>query len=156
MTIALLIGRFQPFHNGHLEVVKKILGECDYLIIGIGSSQYSKTEENPFSGDEREHMIYKTLKKEDLVDWEIVQVPDIHDEERWVNHVQKICPAFDLVYSGNPNTKKLFEEANVEVRQQPMYDREKYSGTEIRGKILTKKSWKELVPKSVSESIRNI
>ncbi len=156
MTIALLIGRFQPFHNGHLEVVKKILEECDYLLIGIGSSQYSGTEENPFSGDVREHMIYKTLKEEGLFDWEIVQIPDIHDEEGWVTHVQKVCPHFDLVYSGNPTTQKLFEEANVEVRQQPMYDREKYSGTEIRKKIKNKKSWKELVPKPVSEAIENI
>jgi len=156
MTTALLIGRFQPFHKGHLEVVKKILQECDYLLIGIGSSQYSKTEENPYSGDEREHMIYKTLKNEGLVDWEIVQVSDIHDEGRWVKHVQKTCPSFDVVYSGNPNTKKLFEKEGVEVRQQPMYDREIYSGTEIRKKIKNNEPWKNLVPIQVSESIKNI
>jgi len=148
MTTALLVGRFQPFHKGHLEVVKKILEECDYLIIAIGSSQYSRTQENPFSGDERERMIYETLKEEGLVDWEIVQVPDVHDNEKWVAHVQDICPSFDVVYSGNPLTQKLFKEAGIQVREQPMYDRNIYSGTRIR-KMMKGDSWEGLVPDAV-------
>jgi nicotinamide-nucleotide adenylyltransferase len=39
----LLIGRFQPFHKGHLQVVKTIARDCDDIIIGIGSAQYSHT-----------------------------------------------------------------------------------------------------------------
>ena len=50
---ALFIGRFQPFHNGHLKVVQEILKEFDEVIIGIGSSKYSGTLDNPFSGEER-------------------------------------------------------------------------------------------------------
>ncbi len=53
---ALLIGRFQPFHNGHLEVVKTISKKCDRMIIGIGSAQLSHTFENPFTAGER-HLI---------------------------------------------------------------------------------------------------
>ena len=44
------IGRFQPFHNGHLEAIKKLLIEVDELIIMIGSSQYSHSFDNPFTG----------------------------------------------------------------------------------------------------------
>ncbi|HDH28034.1 MAG TPA: nicotinamide-nucleotide adenylyltransferase, partial [Euryarchaeota archaeon] len=50
---ALLIGRFQPFHKGHLAVIKKILSEADELIIVVGSSQHRGAVENPFSADER-------------------------------------------------------------------------------------------------------
>ncbi|MEM0023032.1 MAG: adenylyltransferase/cytidyltransferase family protein, partial [Archaeoglobaceae archaeon] len=46
---ALFIGRFQPYHLGHHEVVKKILEEVDELIIGIGSAQESHSLENPFT-----------------------------------------------------------------------------------------------------------
>ena len=37
----ILIGRMQPLHNGHIEVIKKILNEVDEIIIGIGSAQIS-------------------------------------------------------------------------------------------------------------------
>jgi len=56
--IALFIGRFQPFHSGHLDAIKQISEE--EIIIGIGSSQYSKTEENPYSFEERKKMIKKS------------------------------------------------------------------------------------------------
>src|SRR3970040_1541422 len=50
---ALWIGRFQPFHLGHLSMAKRILAEVDELVIGIGSAQYSHTPENPFTAGER-------------------------------------------------------------------------------------------------------
>ena len=36
---AAMIGRFQPFHLGHLELVRQILDENEEIIILIGSSQ---------------------------------------------------------------------------------------------------------------------
>ena len=51
----LLIGRFQPFHGGHLEVVRKIRTDrpAASLLIGIGSAEESYTWENPFTAGER-------------------------------------------------------------------------------------------------------
>ena len=37
----LVIGRFQPFHNGHLELVHEILNECEELVLVIGSAQFN-------------------------------------------------------------------------------------------------------------------
>ena len=50
---ALYIGRFQPFHKGHLKILQKLAKKYDEIIIGIGSSQYSNTLENPFTSEER-------------------------------------------------------------------------------------------------------
>ena len=36
--IGFLIGRFQPFHLGHLEAIKFALSKAEHLHIGIGSS----------------------------------------------------------------------------------------------------------------------
>jgi nicotinamide-nucleotide adenylyltransferase len=47
MLKALFIGRFQPLHLGHLDALKQISKE--EIIIGIGSSQYSGTKENPYN-----------------------------------------------------------------------------------------------------------
>ena len=44
VTRGIIIGRFQPPHLGHLEVFKRILGEVDELIVGIGSAQESLLE----------------------------------------------------------------------------------------------------------------
>jgi len=49
MKTGLIIGRFQPFHNGHLYAIKNALKKVDELVIAIGSSQYVNTEDNPFS-----------------------------------------------------------------------------------------------------------
>lgn len=148
MTTALLIGRYQPFHKGHLEVVKKILEDCDKLIIGIGSSQYSGSEDNPFSGEKRKDMIEESLKDEGISPdrYEIILIPDIHDNDKWVDHVKGICPEFDVVYSRNELTQRLFKEASVEVKEQPMYDRHVYNGTLIREKMVVGEDWKDAVP----------
>ncbi len=35
----IFVGRFQPVHKGHMEVIKGILQDVDELVIIIGSSQ---------------------------------------------------------------------------------------------------------------------
>ena len=59
----IIIGRFQPFHNGHLELVLKALEDyTDDLIIFIGSAQKSRTNRNPFTYFERSVMIREVLQ----------------------------------------------------------------------------------------------
>lgn len=158
MIVGLLIGRYQPFHLGHLEVVKKILGECDQLVIGIGSAQYSYTTDNPFTADERLTMISEALSDEKipLHRYLIIPIPDIHNNSVWVSHVKSICPKFDVIYTRNPLALRLFEEAGYKVKQQPLFDREKYFGTEIRKRMLEGGNWEELVPKGVARVIKKV
>jgi len=158
MTTGLLLGRYQPFHNGHIEVVKKILEECDLLVITVGSAQDSHTKENPFTGGERLSMISEALADEGvpLHRYIIVPIPDIHNNGLWVAHVKAFCPPFDVVYTRNPLSKRLFDEAGIKVRQQPLYDRHKYSGTKIRERILKGGDWEGLVPKGVARVVKKI
>ena len=74
MKTALFIGRFQPFHIGHLKVIKWILKKYDKVIIVIGTSQESNTDKNPFSIEERKEMINKTLKTENIEKYEIIDI----------------------------------------------------------------------------------
>ena len=60
------LGRFQPFHNGHLKCVKEALNNSDKLLIVIGSAQESRTKRNPFSFLERKTMIKEILKNENI------------------------------------------------------------------------------------------
>ena len=53
--IGFLIGRFQPFHLGHLEAIKFALSKVEHLHVGIGSSNKSHEKRNPFTADERKN-----------------------------------------------------------------------------------------------------
>ena len=57
MKRGLVLGRFQPFHFGHLELIKEMVKEEIEPLICIGSAQHSHTSENPFTAEERKEMI---------------------------------------------------------------------------------------------------
>jgi len=154
----LFVGRFQPFHKGHLQAVKEILNEVDELIVVVGSAQYSHRVDNPFTTGERIMMIRKALEEEkvDLKRIWIVPVPDVHIHIVWVSVVEGYTPRFDVVYSNEPLTRRLFIEAGYEVKPIPFHKREIYSATEIRKRMLSGENWEELVPKSVASLIKEI
>ena len=115
MTRTLFIGRFQPFHKGHLAMVKKILETSDEIVIGIGSAQYSHTGENPFTAGERFEMIKRSLDEEGIHDYHIVPIPDTHVHSVWVSHVKSLVPAFDTVVTNSDLVVRLFREHGLKV-----------------------------------------
>ncbi len=153
---ALFIGRFQPFHTGHLFVIQRLSTQYEELIIGIGSSQYHDTSENPFSYEERKQMISKSLEAAGICAYRIVAIPDIHDPPRWVTHVQGIVPNFDVVIANNPFTRKLFSKEGFLVKGTAYFDRKRYSGKEIRRRMIENEPWTDLVPQAVVKIIRQI
>src|SRR6056297_4043454 len=145
MTRGFYIGRFQPFHNGHLNMVEQIAEDVDELVLGIGSADDSHTVRNPFTAGERIMMITKSLVDYDLVTY-AVPIEDLERNSVWVSHVQSMSPDFDVAYSNNPLVIQLFTEAGVEVRQSPMFNREVLEGTEVRDRMIDGGNWRKLVP----------
>ena len=152
---AFYIGRFQPYHIGHHTVLSSIAGEVDEIVIGIGSAQRSHEVENPFTAGERVVMISRSLKDLDI-DCYVIPIEDIQRNAVWVSHVKSMTPHFDLTYTNNPLVFRLFEEAGVMVKRSPMYQREIYSGTAIRKKMLTGEGWENLVPDAVARVIEGV
>ena len=151
----IFVGRFQPLHKGHLGAIKDILKEVNELVIVVGSSQYSHRMDNPFTAGERITMIRKALEEggiEPLRYW-IVPVPDVYMHMIWVAQVIGYSPKFDVVYTNEPLTRRLFIEAGFKVKSVPFHKREVYSATEIRKRMLNGENWEELVPKSVAHFI---
>jgi nicotinamide-nucleotide adenylyltransferase len=156
VTRTLFIGRFQPFHKGHLAMVKKILETNDEVVIGIGSAQYSHTGENPFTAGERFEMIKRSLDAEGIHDYHIVPIPDTHVHSVWVSHVKSLVPAFDAVVTNSDLVVRLFREHGMAVRSPTMVSREKYSGTEVRRRMQKGGDWESLVPPVVATFIKEI
>jgi len=153
---ALFIGRFQPFHKGHLQIIQSASKKYDEIIIGIGSSQYADTKINPFTSNERKLMIEKSLEKLGVKNYRIELIPDIHNYPQWVPYVGSIISDFDVVITNNSLTKCLFSEKGYIVKETVAYDRRKYSGKEIRRRMMNDEAWEDLVPEPVCEIIKEI
>lgn len=154
----ILIGRMQPIHKGHIQVIKKILEEIDEIIIGIGSAQLSHELKNPFTAGERIVMVSQALAEENIHPgrYYIIPMEDVNFNAIWAAHVKMMTPPFSIVYSGNPLVKQLFEEEGYEVKNPPLFDRLRLSGSEVRRKILSDENWQDLVANSTIEVIAEI
>ena len=85
------VGRFQPFHNGHLEVLRRALARADKVIVVLGSARRARNIKNPFSDSEREQMIAASVKAMDESAMERVvfcPVRDYYNNEKWVAAVR--------------------------------------------------------------------
>jgi nicotinamide-nucleotide adenylyltransferase len=67
-----------------------------------------------------------------------------------------MSPPFSAIYSNNPFTRRLFQEAGFDVKDSPLYNRAVYSGTEVRRRMLADEDWRSLVPDSVADFIDTI
>jgi nicotinamide-nucleotide adenylyltransferase len=152
----LLIGRFQPFHLGHLAAVKFALTQIDNLSIGIGSSNRYNEKRNPFSAEERKEMIQSSLDKSDLQKCKIYFVPDVNDHAKWTYHVDEIIPKYDVVFSNDDFTHELYKKRDIKVVSVPLKQREILSGTDIRLKIASGQSWEDLVPSGTAKVLLKI
>jgi nicotinamide-nucleotide adenylyltransferase len=148
----------QPVHEGHLQVIKTILQEVDEVIIGIGSAQLSHTLKDPFTAGERVMMLTKALSENSIraSKYYIIPIQDVECNSIWVAHIKMLTPPFERVYSGNPLVQRLFKESGYAVTQPPLFNREIYSGTEVRRRMLAEGDWKSLIPKSVVKVINEI
>jgi len=153
----LFIGRFQPFHVGHLLVVKGMSKVCGKIIIGIGSSEKKWTEKNPFTAEERRDMIQRALQGVDVIptfDVNFVNLTDKDDDAEWADHVLETTGKVDQIWTGNDWTKDCFEGKGIEIKdikEVPGFD-----GTEIRKMIKTGGYWEEKVPDEILSSIKAI
>jgi nicotinamide-nucleotide adenylyltransferase len=150
-----MVGRFQPFHLGHLGLVHQILNENGEIIIIIGSSQANYTQKNPFTAGERIWMIRDTLI-ESKIEMSKVIIVNAHDDEnnsRWFSNIKSVCPPFKVLYTGNNFVKNLLKNEPLTIKEPKLLQENIYKGTLIRKLILENNpKWQQLV----SESVRKI
>ena len=151
-----LIGRFQPFHLGHVEAVNFALSKVEQLYIGIGSSNKSHQLRNPFTAQERKLMITSSLNHETLKKISIFDIPDLNDHLKWVNSVDKIIPNYDIVFSNDDFTHSLYEKNDKKIIPVVLKLRENFSGTNIRRLIQTNGNWGDLVPNGTKNILLEI
>jgi bifunctional NMN adenylyltransferase/nudix hydrolase len=87
-SAAVLIGRFQPVHNGHVALLRAALAEAPRVIVLLGSAHQARSPRHPFSWTERAEMLRLALTDAERERVEIVPLRDLYDEARWVQAVR--------------------------------------------------------------------
>ncbi len=145
MTKALFIGRFQPFHKGHLSALEYIGKKADKVIVAIAVHPYDR--DNPFSPGLRKKMLERSGVKH-----KIALVKDTKSDEEWAN---KIVSRFrpDIVFSNNPWTIDCFK-GKVKVEKIPV--EVDINATDVRRLMRENKNWKDFVPKGTVEVLEHV
>ena len=85
---AILIGRFQPVHNGHLALLHDALAAAPQVVVVLGSAHAARSPRNPFNWQERAALLREALPEADRARVHILPVRDYFDEPRWAHAVQ--------------------------------------------------------------------
>ena len=73
-----MLGRFQPWHEGHTALFKRAISKTGQVVILL--REQDGTEKNPFTFEQRKEQIVEELKKEGYEynnNYEIINVPNI-------------------------------------------------------------------------------
>ena len=151
----LLIGRFQPFHLGHLEALQFALSKVDKLWVGLGSSNKPTEKNNPFSAEERKKMILSSIDDSMKNKISIYFIPDLDNHVKWIEKIDTIVPKFDIVFSNDPLTDHLYSKRTINVISIPFLNRDIFSGTNIRNLIINDQKWENFVPEDTKNFLIN-
>ncbi len=89
-----LIGRFQPLHNAHLEIIKRCTALTDHLVVIVGSSRQPRTYKNPFTFEERAGMIRAASAGLNLTVHVEPNIDTIYNDQAWAVRVQGIMSKY--------------------------------------------------------------
>ena len=100
------IGRFQPFHSGHLSVIREGLRQAKHVIVLIGSAHSARSLRNPWTTDEREAMMRGALSDDEKSRLITAPLMDVtYNDEAWVRNVQSTVQG--LVTAHHPQPHRL-------------------------------------------------
>lgn len=165
MQSALFIGRFQPFHLGHLDVVKKILKDNERVIIVIGSAEKNFLPDNPLTAGERFQLIEEALREAKIPaeKYCIIPVRNVNNYALWVNHINCYIPPYDRLFTGSEIVKACYEGKYHRPHERNKIGPEIFqlkrvlhvSASDVRKAILKKKNWEKLVPPAVAKILKS-
>jgi nicotinamide-nucleotide adenylyltransferase len=156
MSVGIFPGKFQPFHNGHLLVVKGMMTASSRVVIVVCHGE-EMGPDDLFSKMQVQEMISSALLSEDILDAEIVFVSDCDEDAEWADKVLEAAgwPEDGKVWSSSETVRALFEEIGKEsqrVAPVPGID-----GEEIRGWIKAGDTqWRSKLPAGAIDTVQNL
>ncbi len=160
----IFIGRFQPFHTGHEQVIKTALSLSSKVIVLVGSAYQPRSVRNPWNFHERESFIKANFSKED--NQKILTFPLLdytYNESLWIKSIQQIISA--IVHTKIASDLKIGlighqkDDSSYYLSQFPQWEREEctnfdnISSTDIRELYFSSGSIADNVSEKVSKQL---
>lgn len=102
-NLAVVIGRFQPIHRGHVHLIQTALDHADKVLILVGSANRAISPKNPWNYLQRVQMIQEALSTEDGSQTHVYFEPindNLYNENRWRLQVQEKVQRFHRGFFG--------------------------------------------------------
>ena len=163
-------GRFQPFHNGHLEYMRGAAERSDELWVGITNPDPARIlpeasdperhlpESNPYTYDERLLMVKAAAADLGLDPSRIHVIPfPVNEPELWSAYVPAGVTQYLRLFSawGGEKQERLAA-AGYEVVILDQGAEKEVSGTDVREALRSGGDWESLVPPGVARVLREL
>ena len=167
MSHGMVHGRFQPFHNGHLEYLLGAYGRSSEVFVGITNPDPARIrpessdplrhlpESNPFSYAERLLML-SAVAEDEGIRVHVIPFP-VNEPELWPAYVPAGVTQYLRLFSDWGGTKlERMREAGYEVVILDEGVEKEISGVDVRSALRDGRAWEELVPPGVARTIRSL
>jgi len=153
----IFVGRFQPFHNGHLEAIKWILKQAGRVDIVVGSMQEYGSLRHPLDFKERKTIIEAALKEAGIKNYRIHGLPDFHNDVAWSNKMLELVGIGAdkaVLLSLNDWATASARKAGIQTTDHPIFC-DNLSATQVRETIVAGFDWEKLVPAAVANYLKD-
>ena len=167
MSRGMIHGRFQPFHNGHLEYLLGAAARSEVVFVGITNPDPSRIREepsdplrhlpesNPFSYVERLLMI-QAVADDEGIRAHVIPFP-VNEPELWDAYVPPGVTQYLRLFSDWGGTKLgRMREAGYEVEILDQGAEKQLSGADVRAAMRDGGQWEALVPPAVARVIKSL
>ncbi|MDQ2984923.1 MAG: adenylyltransferase/cytidyltransferase family protein [Actinomycetota bacterium] len=168
MKRGMIHGRFQPFHNGHLEYLKGAAAGSDEIWVGITNPDPARIkpeasdplrhlpESNPYSYAERLLMVKAAAQDAGIELARIHVIPfPVNEPELWSAYVPEDVTQYIRLFSDWGDTKlERLREAGYEVVVLDEGASKEVSGADVRSALRDGGEWQSLVPPGVVRVIQ--
>jgi nicotinamide-nucleotide adenylyltransferase len=170
VTRGMIHGRFQPFHNGHLEYLRGAAARCEEVFVGITNPDPERIkpeasdplrhlpESNPYSYVERLLMVKAAAANAGLAAERLHVIPfPVNEPELWAAYVPPDVTQFIRLFSDWGGTKlERLRAAGYEVVVLDEGAEKEISGAEVRETLRAGGDWERLVPPGVAAVIKRL
>jgi nicotinamide-nucleotide adenylyltransferase len=167
VTRGMIHGRFQPFHNGHLEYLLGAAARSEVVFVGITNPDPSRIKEepadplrhlpesNPFSYVERLQMV-QAVADDEGIRAHVIPFP-VNEPELWDAYVPRGVTQYLRLFSDWGGTKlDRMREAGYEVEILDQGAEKQLSGADVRAAMREGAEWESLVPPAVARVIKSL
>lgn len=104
--VAVVMGRWQLLHNGHMTLIQKALSTAENVVVVIGSAWRSRSCLNPWTWQERQAMLEAALTPAERARVQFLPIRDYGNDDEWTYAIER---GVTELFLGGPVTLVGFE-----------------------------------------------